>query len=207
MVIDVPHESNSAAGALGPEIEQLIQDRVDTLVGERFNQLIAEQLAVAMKKDPAKSKVAIIISKGTLDMAYPPLILASTAAAMGEDVTVFCTFYGLNILKKGEARHLKVAPIANPAMPVPMPTIIGMLPGMTSMATWIVKNQFFAKHQVAPIQDLLQECLDLGVKFIACQMTLDVMRIKTEDLIDGVEVGGAATFINTANEAHITLFI
>ncbi len=140
-------------------------------------------------------------------MAYPPLILASAAAAMGEDVTVFCTFYGLNMLKKGGARHLKVAPIANPAMPVPMPTIIGMLPGMTSIASWIVKTQFFAKHQVAPIEDLLQECLDLGVKFIACQMTLDVMRIKAEELIDGVEVGGAATFINIANEAHVTLFI
>jgi peroxiredoxin family protein len=78
---------------------------------------------------------------------------------------------------------------------------------MTPLATWMMKSQFFAKHQVAPIQDLLQECLDLGVKFIACQMTLDVMGIKAEDLIEGVEIGGAATFINFANDAHITLFI
>jgi peroxiredoxin family protein len=207
MVIQTPNVSTGVAGTLNPETEQLIQSRVDTLVAERINSLVAEQVAVAMKKDPAKSKVAIIASKGTLDMAYPPLILASAAAAMGEEVTVFCTFYGLNMLKKGGAKHLQVAPIANPAMPVPMPNIIGMLPGMTPMATWMMKTQFFAKHHVAPLEDLLQECLDLGVKFIACQMTLDVMGIKAEELIEGVEIGGAATFINFANDAHITLFI
>jgi peroxiredoxin family protein len=207
MAIQTPNVSTGVAGALTPEIEQLIKSRVDALVGDRLDQLVAEQVAAAMKKDPAKSKVAIIASKGTLDMAYPPLILASAAAAMGEEVTVFCTFYGLNMLKKGGAKHLKVAPIANPAMPVPMPNIIGMLPGMTPMATWMMKTQFFAKHNVAPLEDLLQECLDLGVKFIACQMTLDVMGIKPEELIEGVEIGGAATFINFANDAHITLFI
>jgi len=207
MVIQTPNVSTGVAGTLTPETEQLIKSRVDALVGERIDRQVAEQVAAAMKKDPAKSKVAIIASKGTLDMAYPPLILASAAAAMGEEVTVFCTFYGLNMLKKGGAKHLKVAPIANPAMPVPMPNIIGMLPGMTPMATWMMKTQFFAKHNVAPLEDLLQECLDLGVKFIACQMTLDVMGIKAEELIDGVEIGGAATFINFANDAHITLFI
>jgi peroxiredoxin family protein len=207
MAIPTPSVSTSTAGTLTPEIEQLIKSRVDILVGERINSLIAEQVATAMKKDPAKGKVAIIASKGTLDMAYPPLILASAAAAMGEEVTVFCTFYGLNMLKKGGARHLQVAPIANPAMPVSIPNIVGMLPGMTPMATWMMKSQFFARHNVAPLDELLQECMDLGVKFIACQMTLDVMGIKREELIDGVEIGGAATFINFANEAHITLFI
>jgi peroxiredoxin family protein len=92
-------------------------------------------------------------------------------------------------------------------MPVPMPNIVGMLPGMTPMATWMMKSQFFAKHHVAPLEQLLQECVDLGVKLIACQMTMDVMGIKAEELIEGVEVGGAATFINFANDAHITLFI
>ena len=207
MAIQTPNVSTGVAGTLTPEAEQLIKSRVDALVGEQIDRQVAEQVAAAMKKDPAKNKVAIIASKGTLDMAYPPLILASAAAAMGEDVTVFCTFYGLNMLKKGGAKHLQVAPIANPAMPVPMPNIIGMLPGMTPMATWMMKSQFFAKHHVAPLEDLLQECLDLGVKFIACQMTLDVMGIKAEELIDGVEIGGAATFINFANDAHITLFI
>src|SRR5689334_12222622 len=191
--------------------DQLVRDRVDTLVSERLERLVTErvaaQVAAAMKKDPAKNKVAIIASKGTLDMAYPPLILASAAAAMGEEVEIFFTFYGLNIIKRGGAEHLKVAPIANPAMPVPMPNVVGMLPGMTPMATWMMKSQFFGKHNVAPIEQLLQECVDLGVKLVACQMTMDVMGIKAEDLIEGVEVGGAATFINFANGAHITLFI
>lgn len=187
--------------------DQTIRDRVDALVNERLEQLVIERVATAMKKDPARNKVAIIASKGTLDMAYPPLILASAAAAMGEDVEIFFTFYGLDIVKKGGAEHLKVAPIANPAMPVPMPNIVGMLPGMTPMATWMMKSQFFGKHNVAPLSQLLDECRELGVKLIACQMTMDVMGIKAEDLIDGVEVGGAAAFINFANDAHITLFI
>jgi peroxiredoxin family protein len=195
------------AETLPHAVEQLVRERVDALVNERLDQTIAERVATAMKKDPAKNTVAIIASKGTLDMAYPPLILASAAAAMGENVEIFFTFYGLDIIKKGGAEHLKVAPIANPAMPVPMPNIVGMLPGMTPMATWMMKHEFFGKHHVAPIEQLLQECVDLGVKLIACQMTMDVMGIKAEDLIDGVEVGGAATFINFANDAHITLFI
>jgi peroxiredoxin family protein len=200
-----------APDTLPTTTDQSLQDRVDTLVSERLEHLVTErvteQVAAAMKKDPAKNKVAIIASKGTLDMAYPPLILASAAAAMGEEVEIFFTFYGLDIVKKGGAAHLKVAPIGNPAMPVPMPNIVGMLPGMTPMATWMMKSQFFAKHHVAPLEQLLQECVDLGVKLIACQMTMDVMGIKEEELIEGVEVGGAATFINFANDAHITLFI
>jgi peroxiredoxin family protein len=189
------------------DIDQLLRERVDTLITQRFNELVAQQIADAFKKDPAQNKMAIIASKGTLDMAYPPLILASAAAAMGEDVEIFFTFYGLDIVKKGGAKHLKGAPIANPAMPVPMPNILGMLPGMTPMATWMMKTQFFAKHHVTPIEDLLQECIDLGVKLIACQMTMDVMGIKASDLIAGVEVGGAATFIEFANQAHVSLFI
>jgi peroxiredoxin family protein len=218
MAIDTSAVANTSTSASAKndmtvtvDMEHLIHERVDELVQERLNGLVAErvteQVAAAMKKDPAKNKVAIIASKGTLDMAYPPLILASAAAAMGEDVEIFFTFYGLDIVKKGGAAHLKVAPIANPAMPVPMPNIVGMLPGMTPMATWMMKSQFFGKHHVAPLEQLLQECVDLGVKLTACQMTMDVMGIKAEDLIEGVEVGGAATFINFANDAHITLFI
>jgi peroxiredoxin family protein len=189
------------------DMERLIRERVDQLAGERIDQLVAERVAEAMKRDPAKNRVAIIASKGTLDMAYPPLILASAAAAMGMEVEVFFTFYGLNIVKKGGAEHLQVAPIANPAMPVPMPNVVGMLPGMTPMATWMMRTQFFGKHHVASIADLLQECRNLGVKFIGCQMTMDVMGIKAEDLIEGVEVGGAATFLEYASGAHTTLFV
>ncbi len=189
------------------DMEKLVQDRVDELVTKQLKQLVGDEVALAMKKDPAKNTVAIIASKGTLDMAYPPLILASAAAAMGMNVEIFFTFYGLNIIKKGGAEHLKVAPIANPAMPVPMPNILGMLPGMTPMATWMMRTQYFAKHNVATLPELLQQCADLGVKLIGCQMTMDVFGLKCEDLIDGVEVGGAATFLNFASGAHTTLFI
>ncbi|HEX6544102.1 MAG TPA: DsrE/DsrF/DrsH-like family protein [Ktedonobacterales bacterium] len=204
MVLDT---TGGVAPAITPETEELLRSRIDALAIERLDQIVAERVAAAMKKDPAKNKVAIIASKGTLDMAYPPLILASAAAAMGEEVEIFFTFYGLEMVKKGGIEHLKVAPVANPAMPVPIPNIIGMLPGMTPMATWMMKSQFFAKHNVVPLDQLLQECIDLGVKLTACQMSMDVMGIKREDLIDEVEIGGAATMLTFANEAHVTLFI
>lgn len=204
MVLDT---TGGVAPAITPETEELLRSRIDALAIERLDQIVAERVAAAMKKDPAKNKVAIIASKGTLDMAYPPLILASAAAAMGEEVEIFFTFYGLEMVKKGGIEHLKVAPVANPAMPVPIPNIIGMLPGMTPMATWMMKSQFFAKHNVVPLDQLLRECIDLGVKLTACQMSMDVMGIKREDLIDEVEIGGAATMLTFANEAHVTLFI
>jgi len=188
-------------------MEESIRERVDELTAGRIEQLVRERVDEALKKDPAKRKVAIIASKGTLDMAYPPLILATAAAALDMEVELFFTFYGLNIIKKGEADKLQVAPIANPAMPVPMPNIIGMLPGMTPAATWMMKNLYFGKHHVATIGELLEQCKELGVKLIACQMTMDVLGFKREELLDEVEVAGAATFLAFAREAHTTLFI
>jgi peroxiredoxin family protein len=192
---------------LSLDMEELIRERVDDLATGRIEQLVRERVDEALKKDPAKRKVAIIASKGTLDMAYPPLILATAAAALDMEVELFFTFYGLNIIKKGEADKLQVAPIANPAMPVPMPNIIGMLPGMTSAATWMMKNLYFGKHHVATISELLGQCKELGVKLIACQMTMDVLGFKREELLDEVEVAGAATFLAFAREAHTTLFV
>lgn len=192
---------------LAVDMEQLVRNRVEEIAGERITQLVDERIAEAMKNDPCKNKVAIIASKGTLDMAYPPLLLATAAAAMGEEVEVFFTFYGLYIIKKGGAQHLQVAPIANPAMPVPMPNIVGMLPGMTPMATWMMKTMYFGRNNVATIEELLEQCKELGVKLIACEMTMGVMGINHEDLLDGVEIGGAATFLNFAGEANTTLFI
>lgn len=156
-----------------------------------------------MSEEQSK-RMAIIAGHGTLDAAYPPLILATAAVAMDMEVAVFFTFYGLEILKKGKADHLQVAPIANPAMPVPMPNIIGMLPGMTAMATTMM-NGWMKKANVAKVSDLLNIAIESGVKLIGCQMTMDVMGIKKEDLIDGVEIGGAATFIEFASKNAITL--
>ena len=140
-------------------------------------------------------------------MAYPPLILATTAVAMDMEAAIFFTFYGLNIIKKSTMSSLKVPPIANPAMPVPMPNIIGALPGMTAMATMMMKS-WMGKAKVATIPQFLQSAIESGVKLWPCQMTMDVMGIKFEDFIDGVaKPVGAATFLDFAAEADITLFV
>jgi len=151
-------------------------------------------------------RMAIIASKGTLDQAYPPLILATTAAAMDMEVAIFFTFYGLNMVHKDKYDHLKVAPLGNPAMPMPVPNIIGGLPGMTHMATSMMKS-WMKRENVATIPELLEACVEFDVKLIACQMTLDVLGIEAEDLLDGVEVGGAAAFLEFAKDADITLYV
>lgn len=151
-----------------------------------------------------KSRIAIIAAHGTLDAAYPPLILATAAVAMDMEAAIFFTFYGLNILKKGRADRLKVAPIANPAMPVAIPNIIGMLPGMTAMATGMM-NSWMRKAHVAKLGELLSLAIESGVTLIACQMTMDVMGIKKEDLITDIQIGGAATFLEFASRNAITL--
>ena len=155
-----------------------------------------------------KKKMTIIASKGTLDMAYPPLILATTAASMDVDVTIFFTFYGLELIKKNNADKLKISPLGNPAMPmpIPIPTMVSTLPGMEAMATAMMKSMF-KKHGVATIGQLLELAQESGVKLIACTMTMDVMGIKREDIIDNVEFGGAATWMDAATDAQINLFI
>lgn len=156
-----------------------------------------------MAEETAK-RLAIIALHGTMDLAYPPFILATAAAAMDMEVAIFFTFYGLEILKKGKIDKLKVAPIANPAMPVPVPNILGMLPGMTAMATSMM-NGWMKKAKVSKLSELLALSKEMGVKLIACQMTMDVMGVKKEDLIDGLEIGGAATFLEFASHNAITL--
>jgi peroxiredoxin family protein len=154
--------------------------------------------------EETSKRLAIIALHGTLDLAYPPFILATAAAAMDMEVAIFFTFYGLEILRKGKIDKLRVPPIANPAMPVPMPNIIGMLPGMTAMATMMM-NKWMKKAKVSKLSELLDLSKELGVKLIACQMTMDVMGIKKEDLIEGLEFGGAATFLEFASHNAITL--
>lgn len=152
------------------------------------------------------TRMAIIASEGKLDKAYPPLLLASTGAAMDFEVAIFFTFYGLNLIHKKKNKKLKVAPIANPAAPMPVPNIVGMLPGMTAMATFMMKRMM-KKANVATVQELLEACQEAGVRLIGCQMTMDVMGIKKEDLLDGTEIGGAAMFLEFAKDADITLFM
>jgi peroxiredoxin family protein len=154
--------------------------------------------------EETNKRLAIIAAHGTLDAAYPPLILGTAAAAMDMEVAIFFTFYGLEILRKGNADKLQVAPIANPAMPVSIPNIVGMLPGMTAMATNMM-NSWMKKANVARLSELLDVAKEVDIKLIACQMTMDVMGIKKEDLIDGIEIGGAATFLEFASQNAMTL--
>ena len=176
--------------------------QIKKLVDERVEEILKEKLAQVGQKN----RLAIIASKGTLDMAYPPLILASTGAAFDLEVGIFFTFYGLDILNKKKNVHLKVPPLANPAMPLPVPNIIGVLPGMTAMATSMMKS-WMGKVNVPSIPQLMELARETEVKLIGCQMTMDVMGVKHEDLVEGVEVGGAATYIAAAAKAQINLFI
>ena len=154
-------------------------------------------------------RMAIISTHGSLDAAYPPLILATAAIAMDMEAAIFFTFYGLEIVKKGNADKLQVSPIANPAMPQPVPgisvpNIIGVLPGMTAVATSMM-NGWMKKANVAKLSELLEMATESGVRLIACQMSMDVIKKKKEDLIDGIEVAGAAAFIEFASDDAIAL--
>ena len=188
--------------------EQQLANPVAALTEEAVRRIVQEELERAQKRDPAGKKAAFIASKGTLDWAYPPLILATTAAASGMDASIFFTFYGLNIVHKDFERMLKVSPLGNPAlpMPVPVPNVVLGLPGMGAVATKMLKTKFGGKN-VAGIGELLESAQDLGVRLIACQMTMDVFGYAQDDFIDGVEFAGAAAFLAEARQAHVTLFI
>ena len=158
----------------------------------------------------AEKKLAIIATKGTLDWAYPPFILASTAAALGYQVQIFFTFYGLQLLKKDLS--LKVSPLGNPGMPMPLgmdkwfPVLGTAVPGMQDMMTLMMKQKIKAKG-VASIGELRSLCIEADVKLIACQMTVDLFDFKRSDLLDNIELGGAAMFLEFAGESDICLFI
>ena len=193
-------------------METQTEGKVMTLTSEELEQMVRERVDAYLQEKEAEKeqkipKMAIIATKGTLDWAYPPLILATTAAALGWDVGIFFTFYGLNIIHKDKSKHLRVAPLGNPAMPMPVPNIVGVLPGMTAMGTTVMKKMFNG-HHVASIDDLLEMAVESGVKMWPCGMTLEVFGYKQEDFIDGVEqVCGAAHFIGYAQDADVSLFI
>ncbi len=151
-------------------------------------------------------KMAIIATKGTLDWAYPPFILASTAAALGFEVRIFCTFYGLQLLKK--EMDLKVSPLGNPGMPMPMPVpvIIQALPGMQQLITSMMKKKMRDKG-IVDIAELRDLCLEAEVKLLACQMTIDLFDLKHSDFLEGTEYVGAATFLEFAGDTDICLYI
>jgi peroxiredoxin family protein len=166
-----------------------------------------------MPKDPGSNakSMSMIVTKGSLDWAYPPFILSTTAAAMGLEVTMFFTFYGLTLLKK--QLDLSVTTLGNPAMQMPMfgmhigmPNFVSAIPGVDAAASKMMKN-LIKKKGVASIEDLRAMALEADVKMIACQMTMDLFEYKLEDMIDGAVVGGAATYIERATQSDINLFI
>jgi len=195
---------SSESMAAGTDLDALIRDRVDAMVATRVEELFALKEA---ERAARPKKLAIIATKGTLDWAYPPLILATTGATLGWDVGIFFTFYGLKILQKD--RNLEIGTTGNPAMPmpIPMPQLLTALPGMTPMATWMMKRQF-KDHGVASIDELLELAIEMGVKMIPCGMTMDVFGFPADSFIDGIDpVCGATHFLSWAADADISLFI
>jgi len=178
--------------------------------GEASNAETSNAKASNGKASNAKT-MTVIVTKGTLDWAYPPFILATTAAAMGVDVTMFFTFYGLPLLLK--KLDLEVTPLGNPAMKMPMmgmhmamPNLVGVLPGVTAGATTMMKN-LIKKKGVASIEELRQAAIDSDVHMIACQMTMDLFDYKLEDMIEGPTLGGAATYMENALKSDVNLYI
>ena len=189
-------------------------DDLDAWFDQKFEQKMAEHDAAHIPS------MTIIATKGTMDMAYPPFILASTAAALGWEVSVFFTFYGLNLLKKD--LDLKVTPLGNPAMPMkmsqgpawlqgkelPVPTsVMSLMPGFQNMATNMMLKTIDNKG-VARIDELRSLCIEAEVKLVACQMTVDLFDYRKDEFIPEIEEWvGAASFLPRAQNADVNLFI
>ncbi len=159
-----------------------------------------------------KRKLAIIASKGSLDMAYPPLILANAARMSGIDVDMFFTFWGLDIITKKKMGKINIATVGNPAFSMApyapwlkIPTWLGLIPGMSAVATWMM-NREIAKLDFPPIPEFIQMILDTGAKVYGCKMSMDMMGMTKEDLVDGAEVLGAMEFVEKTADAQV-LFI
>ena len=169
------------------------------------------QDAVAPVAAPEEKSMSIIVTKGSLDWAYPPFILATTAAAMGLPVTMFFTFYGLPLLSK--KLDLQVTAAGNPAMKMPMmgmhmglPNLLTAVPGIDAACSVMMKN-LIKKKGVASIEELRELAVEADVRMIGCQMTMDLFEYDKEDMIDGIDIGGAATYIECASNSDINLFI
>jgi len=192
---------------------------LDRLIGERLDALLPGKLAALQAaKTPS---MTIIATKGTLDWAYPPFILASTAAALGWEVSMFFTFYGLGLLRK-DISDLKVSPLGNPGMPMKMPfgpewfksinwnipnAVQAVVPGFETMATSLMKQTIHNKG-VAGVEELRSACVEGGVNLLGCQMTVDLFGFGRDDFIPEVkEYCGAAAFLGRAQKADVNLFV
>ena len=196
-------------------LERMVRERVDAVLDERL------EAKLAQLRESRQGSMTIIATKGTLDWAYPPFILASTAAALGWKVSMFFTFYGLELLRK-DVSHLHVSPLGNPAMPMKMPfgpdwfkavrwnipnAMQAIVPGFEAFATTMMK-QTVRNKGVAGIAELRDACIEAEVDLIGCQMTVDLFGYSREDFVPEVkEFVGAATFLPMARDADVSLFI
>lgn len=168
--------------------------------------------AEALHSDPVPEaearprRLALVASKGTLDQAYPPLILASTAASLGWEAGIYFTFYGLDILHQDRFRKLKVASLANPSGPVQLPNLLGAVPGATAAATKVMKK-WMSDAQMPDVAEFIEMARGVGVRFFACSTTMGVMDVEEADLIPGCEIAGAAAFLDYAASADVQLFV
>jgi len=155
---------------------------------------------------PPRRRIALVASKGTLDQAYPPLILATTAASLGWEAGIYFTFYGLDIIHEDRLEKLKVASLANPAGPIQLPNLLGALPGATAAATKIMKK-WMKDARMPTVPEFIEMSQGLGVRFFACSTTMGVMGVEENDLIKGCEIAGAAAFLDFAGDADVQLFV
>ncbi|UCC54805.1 MAG: DsrE/DsrF/DrsH-like family protein [Anaerolineaceae bacterium] len=152
-------------------------------------------------------KLCIICSKGTLDMAYPGLILANAALMEGIDVTMFFTFWGLDMITKEKMDKLEVTPLGNPSMAMPngmgIPNMMSMLPGMTGFATSMMKKEI-AKLDFPPVREFIQMIGDAGAEMYGCKMSMDMMGLTADDLHQEVnDVVGAMEFMEMSENAQV----
>lgn len=188
------------AATIDEALNQVIEAKVREAVDEKLKEFKA-------KANRPKRLAIAVVSKGTIDGAYPALILATAAAALGMEAGLYFSFFGLNILRKNNQENLKLVPLGNPALPTALPNWLAVLPGMTSLATTMMKREI-KKKKIASVSDLMEIAVESGVKMWPCQMAMEMFDIKKEDLMDGLpEPVGAATFLEYAGEADITLFI
>ena len=152
-----------------------------------------------------KKRLILVVSKGTIDMIYPALVLATTAPAMGMSVDIYFTFWGLKVLTKDGVNSVKIAPVGNPGMP--MPNIVGVIPGMTKIASTMMKSKI--EKFWPDVYKMIKMAKDSGVKLHACSPTMGFMDVKEEDLIPEVDdIVGASAFLSWASEPDaLTLFI
>ena len=146
-------------------------------------------------------KLTIICSKGTIDMAYPGLVLANAALMEGIEVAMFFTFWGMDMINKKKMNNLKATPLGNPSMG--MPNILGVIPGMTAMASWMMKKEI-DKLDFPPVDEYLQMIVDGGGKLYPCKMSMDMMKLSKDDLFDETEdIIGAMEFMEISEGGQV----